>query len=389
MNKKVYPFKFLDAYEQKDKDIFFGREEEIDQLYEMLFQTDLLLIYGASGTGKTSLIQCGLANKFKPYDWFPISIRRKSNLNDSLHQALQDVIGSDQKAEADDDFESIFTQAEEVISPLEKQLKDIYLQHFRPIYLIFDQFEELYVLGSKPEQQAFVRTVREIMRIEQPVKILLSIREEYLGSLYEFEKDVPELLRKKLRIEAMNLDKVRQVLEGINQNPNTIVKLQGSESEKKQFTELLFKKIQGEEKGLFIQLPYLQVFLDKLYRQITQDDKFQKEAEFSLTELQKIGDMGNVLRDFLENQIIRIAQKLKVKDDNIWKILSPFATLEGTKEPLSETMLHEALTPELQRLSVSALQAFENARILRYSEKDQLYEVAHDTLAKQIAAKRS
>ena len=63
---KKYPFKFLDAYSQADHDFFFGREEEVAALYEMVFQTDILLVYGASGTGKTSLIQCGLANKFQP-----------------------------------------------------------------------------------------------------------------------------------------------------------------------------------------------------------------------------------------------------------------------------------------------------------------------------------
>ena len=60
------PFKFLDAYDSQDKEIFFGREEEIEQLYKLIFQTNLMLVYGQSGTGKTSLIQCGLANRFKP-----------------------------------------------------------------------------------------------------------------------------------------------------------------------------------------------------------------------------------------------------------------------------------------------------------------------------------
>ena len=82
--KKRYPFKFLDAYTQEDKDIFFGRKDEITSLYEMVFQTDLILVYGASGTGKTSLIQCGLASKFQSHDWLEIYIRRGNNLNDSL-----------------------------------------------------------------------------------------------------------------------------------------------------------------------------------------------------------------------------------------------------------------------------------------------------------------
>lgn len=380
----LYPFKFLDAYTPEDKEIFFGRDMEIQQLYEMLFQTNLVLVYGVSGTGKTSLIQCGLANKFETYDWLPITIRRKSNLNDSLAEALEALSAEEEADELDALFE------EDNLSGFAKQLKDIYAEYSRPIYLIFDQFEELYVLGKQAEQEAFVQTVKEVLQSEQPVKILFSIREEYLGFLYEFEKQVPQLLQYKLRVEAMNLEKVREVLYGIDENKNTNVTLAGDTSAKEAFSEALFHKIKGEEKGLFIQLPYLQVFLDKLYRQITQDDTFQEEATFSLAELQKIGDIGNVLRDFLEEQVIRIAQKLKLKDDIVWKILSPFATLEGTKEPLSEAMLKDKLkSPDLQQLTSTAIEEFVNARILRYSEKDELYEVAHDSLAKQIASKRS
>ena len=70
------PFKFLDAYNKEDKDIFFGRDEEVEQLYELVFQSNLTLVYGQSGTGKTSLVQCGLANRFAASDWFNVYIRR-------------------------------------------------------------------------------------------------------------------------------------------------------------------------------------------------------------------------------------------------------------------------------------------------------------------------
>ena len=81
---KRYPFKFLDAYTREDAAFFFGREEEIEALYAMVFQTDLILVHGASGTGKTSLIQCGLASKFQPYDWLALNVRRGKDLNASL-----------------------------------------------------------------------------------------------------------------------------------------------------------------------------------------------------------------------------------------------------------------------------------------------------------------
>src|SRR5437763_1902376 len=91
---KRYPFKFLDAYSMEDTDIFFGRDEEIEILYEMVFQTSILLIYGASGTGKTSLIQCGLASKFQSHDWLALTIRRGSNINAAFEKALADAGGT-------------------------------------------------------------------------------------------------------------------------------------------------------------------------------------------------------------------------------------------------------------------------------------------------------
>src|SRR4051794_40490920 len=91
---KKYPFKFLDAYSREDTGIFFGRDEEIDALYEMIFQSSILLIYGASGTGKTSLIQCGLASRFETHDWLALTIRRGNNINVAVEKALADAGGT-------------------------------------------------------------------------------------------------------------------------------------------------------------------------------------------------------------------------------------------------------------------------------------------------------
>ncbi|MEO1256483.1 MAG: ATP-binding protein, partial [Bacteroidota bacterium] len=92
--QKKYPFKFLESYQREDADIFFGRQAEVDALYEMVFQTDLLLLYGASGTGKTSLIRCGLASRFATHDWMPIFVRRgQFGLNRALEEALEKAGG--------------------------------------------------------------------------------------------------------------------------------------------------------------------------------------------------------------------------------------------------------------------------------------------------------
>lgn len=390
---KRYPFKFLDSYTREDAAIFFGREEEVASLYEMVFQTDLILVYGASGTGKTSLIQCGLASKFQSHDWLDLYIRRGNNLNDSFEKALEAAGGKVESEEdnldwLDEDWtaegESTTATAQ---SPLAKSLKAIYLKHFKPIYLIFDQFEELYILGDKTEQDIFVETVKELLQVEQPVKLIISIREEYLGYLYEFEKAVPELLRKKLRVEPMNLDKVKTVVQSIGKSKESLVSLKAGEEAA--IAETIFEKIKGEEKKLSIPLPYLQVFLDKLYLEITADESRETAAEYSLDALAKMKDIDNVLRDFLDEQVVKTARDLGQTPDTIWRILSPFVTLEGTKEPLSLAALQQRFKELPDSLITNVLQAFVKSRILRYTEEEQLYEIAHDSLALQIHAKRS
>ena len=384
---KKYPFKFLDSYKQDDTDIFFGRDEEIAALYEMIFQTSILLIYGASGTGKTSLIQCGLAGKFKSYDWLPIMVRRGNNINASLEKQLSDAGGNDI-----DEDDLATKDPSKKLTGLGRLIKGVYINNYKPIYLIFDQFEELYVLGTKDEQKIFIESVKEILNADQPVKMIFSIREEYLGYLYDFEKEVPQLLRKKLRIEPMTLDKVKDVLKGINNYKLSNVKIK--EDELDAITQEIFERIKGKKKTLTIQLPYLQVFLDKLYIETTGDESRQADAIITMEVLNRIGDIGDVLRNFLEEQVKKISEKLSsdnnmVTPEIIWKILSPFCTLEGTKVPISKKDLAERLPHLDATLINSAVDNFVNSRIVIFSENENLYELAHDSLALRIAEKRS
>src|SRR4030042_5683037 len=113
------PFKFLDAYAKEDKDIFFGRDNEIEELYQKVFGNKLLLVCGISGTGKTSLINCGLANKFEESDWLPINVRRGYDISASLKAGISKMALTPIK-----DSQSII-----------RQLQSLYLDHFKPIYL--------------------------------------------------------------------------------------------------------------------------------------------------------------------------------------------------------------------------------------------------------------
>jgi hypothetical protein len=401
---KKYPLKFLDSYTKADTDIFFGRNEEVDALYEMIFQTDILLLYGASGTGKTSLIQCGLASRFESHDWLDLYIRRGADINESLKNTLNTAGGTVEEDTdwLDMDLEETEVVIEKPLTDLQRQLKTIYLNAFRPIYLIFDQFEELYILGNRAEQQEFVENVKAILALEQPVKMIFSIREEYLGYLYDFERDVPQLLKKKLRVEPMNITKVQEVIAGTTTSEDSNITVK--KGELSAFTEIVFEKLQGKDeagntkKRITIDLPYLQVFLDKIYLEITKDNTRTAEAEFSLAALENIGEIDDVLRAFLEEQVVAITQQLRpkhltLKAEHIWKILSPFVTLDGTKEPISTEVISDKVKNTVENsqadLTAAIIESLVKSKIIRYLETNETYEIAHDSLAAKIADKRS
>ena len=410
---KKYPFKFLDAYTREDRDIFFGRDQEIDELYRMVFQTNLLLVYGASGTGKTSIIRCGLANRFKASQWLDLYIRRGENINQSLLESIEknipEMAQMAPEAGEMDWFEAMVDTASkpdypelsaiDSDHPVAQALRTLYLASFTPVYLIFDQFEELYTLGGEAEQEAFTETIVELVRLPLPVKVILVMREEYLAKLYELEMAVPQLRHKKLRIEPMDLPRVEEViLHATLHNEHSNISL--NKGEEREIARAIIEKIR--EGDVNIKLPYLQVFMDRLYELATGEAVArEKPANLSLDLVHQAGFIGGVLADFIERQNQLIYQQLsntygQLPEDIVWRLLSPFATVDGTKVPIQQSDLKrlQKLLPETIQTSgkafiKTAIAALENARILRFRKEEQTYEVAHDTLAQQIAEKRS
>ena len=201
------PYKFLDSYSKEDRDIFFGRDKEIEELYSRIFESRILIVYGTSGTGKSSLINCGLANKFNDSDWLPVSIRRGTDINrsliDSLAKTALTELPQQWKRQSGNNSDNII-----------KIIRSIYLDHFKPVFLIFDQFEELFIFGSADEKNELIGSVRNILNSDLQCRFIFSIREEYLAGLTEFEKMIPSFLANRIRIEKMTRQNAIKVIEG-------------------------------------------------------------------------------------------------------------------------------------------------------------------------------
>lgn len=355
---KTSPFKFLDSFTKEDKDIFFGREKEIEEIYSRVFQSNLLLVYGASGTGKTSLIQCGLANKFNDSDWLPIIIRRGNNINDSLKSHLNQLA---------------LTPIKES-NTLKKNIQSLYLDHFKPLYLIFDQFEELFIFGKPEEIKQFVSDVTSIIKSDLQCKFIFVIRGEYLQNLTVFEDELPEFFNNRIRIEKMTRSNATEAVIG----PCRIANIKVEEG----FAQNLLEKLSPDKAE--VELTYLQVFLDKLYKKAIEKNPLQ--PEFSNQLLNQLGQISDVLSDFLEEQIAKIPDS-----ETALTVLKSFVSLEGTKKQMNVEEIEKFASSLGKIISKDKIELFlhqfVDLRILRDKDESGNYELRHDSLATKIYEK--
>ena len=355
------PFKFLDAYGAQDSSVFFGRDEEIEALYRLLGESRLVLVYGQSGTGKTSLVQCGLTKKFSPTNWLPLTVRRGDDIGAALGQVLSAA----------------------AITPLAPgtgtvaAIRSVFLDHLRPVFLIFDQFEELYVLGSKAEQEAFYATVKAVLDADVSCRVIVLLREEYLAALDPFEREVPALFDKRLRVEVMTNSNVEKVILGTTA-AHDITLEHGAAT-----ARLIIDQL--DDKRIGVQLAYLQVYLDHLYRAAA---KGGGPITFTDAAIAEAGKLGDVMAGFLAEQehAIETALGAQVPPGGIGRLLEEFVSADGTKQPSTYDQVLARIpsaAPWLQR----AIDLLQSSRLLR--QVDGHYELAHDALAGRIAERRS
>jgi WD40 repeat protein len=357
------PFKFLDSYTREDRDIFFGREREIEELYHRVFESKIMLVYGVSGTGKSSLINCGLANKFQDTDWLPINVRRAGDILQSMAFAIQQA--------------AITPVESENLNPkfFKKAVTSLYLDHYKPVFFIFDQIEELFIFGNRQEQKEFFQLVKALLESELSCRFIFVLRKEYLADVSEFERLIPTLMANRVNIERMTLSNASQAIEG----PCKVSNIQLEEG----FSEALLEKLSPGSTE--VELTYLQVFLDKLYHMAAKDNA-GGTLNFSKSLLEKTGNVSDLLGSFLDEQI-----SLLDDPDTSLAVLKSFVSVKGTKRQMSSEEIQDYAQTLGKPIEGNALQeliqTFINLRILRDKDQNNRYELRHDALAEKIYEK--
>jgi WD40 repeat protein len=202
------PFPGLRPFEEDEEYLFFGRENQVDAMVDKLAATRFLAVVGTSGSGKSSLVNCGLRPGLhrglmarSGTAWRMAQFRPGSDPMRAMAQALakDGVLFRDYQAAG-------LTLAEIVDTTLRMSklgLIDIYEQaqlgEDVNLLIVVDQFEELFryrqfgagyqenVYGMSEGAAAFVNLLLEATaQTKYPIYVVLTMRSDFLGDCTQF-----------------------------------------------------------------------------------------------------------------------------------------------------------------------------------------------------------
>ncbi|MGF1512465.1 MAG: hypothetical protein ACFB5Z_02040 [Elainellaceae cyanobacterium] len=160
-----------------------GRQADIDRLVNRLGRNDnrLTVLYGQSGVGKSSILVAGLIPTLErstigSRETLPVLLQVYTDWRENLHEALLQALG-EQRIPLEDEPE--LSTLGQLAGNDERNLTTV---------VIFDQFEEFYSACKRPHQRReFYLFLKACLDIPY-VKVILSLREDYLHSLLEITR---------------------------------------------------------------------------------------------------------------------------------------------------------------------------------------------------------
>lgn len=321
----------LESYNESNSNIFFGRDEEIQQLSNDIFHNIQTVIYGPSGTGKTSIIRAGIFKVAREKGYFPIYIRLvHGDLKTKKKYYLQIIEGVETEAKAHDiDIENTTQYINKegnsfVCGSLWEYLhcNEFWSKDNYPIIplIVIDQFEELFTLCSdRKEQSDFFEQISDLCdnkipsyikdyvndrkneRIEYSetvnYRFVISLREDFLARLEELSENIPALKRNRFSLQCINEE---QALEIITKPSPGLV----SEEVAIQIIERVTNKKYHEDftlhdqPDIFVEPSILSLFCSEL-------DKKRRIQALDVISPNLIGEFGdNIINDFYIESLV-------------------------------------------------------------------------------------
>ncbi len=377
------PYKFLDYFTSDDADIFCGREAEIQLVFRLALSRTMLTLFGASGSGKTSLLLAGVLPRFEHEGYKTIYLR---TFDDPLSLLRHAILAE--------------TEREDKSTSGLRSLLRTCLDPNDRLVIVFDQFEEFFLRLSSTSRRIFFHELAAILaQPEREVRVILSLREDYLAHLDEARVEFPHILESSFRLTALDRTNAYVAITEPATRAGMIVE-----------QALVDALVGGAGRGSGDLLEAdgrvppaaLQIVLDRLYMQALPHNYDQNgppslDLKLTLTQYLELGGASAILANYADESLYKLQDFLPGTTTDLGRaILKAMVTSQATKAALTQAeildMLEEMdLIQSSNPWDVEAVEktrlGLEHARLLRGFEQAgvALYELSSQYLAARIA----
>lgn len=201
-HKGQYRYPGAQPFTRNQQNIFFGREKDIEGLYQLMSVEQLVVLYSKSGLGKSSLLNAGLIPKIEEEGLYePITFRFGAYMEGKKETPIgisQQTLGKNIKSD------SFLEKVVKDKNSLWYQLKNRWLhaKNKKGYILIFDQFEELFTYPKEAIRDFKLQLV-EALNSTIPQEIRKQVEKEFAKNPGFLSADEYELMATPIRLKVI------------------------------------------------------------------------------------------------------------------------------------------------------------------------------------------
>lgn len=401
-----YPGAHPFAADRLSMKLFFGRERESVALTNQILANRLVVLFARSGLGKTSLLNAGVAERLRDERFLPLSVR----LNDTKAGPVQSVYA---KIDAECQRQGVEYVPGRRLSlwhffkTAEFWGDDVLLT---PV-LILDQFEELFTLQSEDQRGTFLDQLSFLVRgvcppvkaagdyeetpvddgslsvlsdAPPPVRVVISLREDFLACLDEVADRLPQILDERYRLTPLTRETAAKAIEGpadVEDLALATHPFQIDEPTKATILDFLAQRAAGGtgRAGNSVEPFQLQLICQHIESAAAEKQKGRGARERVTVTLADIGGragLRRILKEFYKRQLLAVPGLVQRR--RVGKLCSEhLITPQGRRVRMEETEIERLL-----RIKPSTLRALVDQRLLRADQSADgiYYELSHDSL---------
>ena len=209
------PFKGLAFFDEADADLFFGREALTARLVDHLRASPLLMvIVGASGSGKSSIVRAGLIPALKKGGPFADSAARRFKIMTPTAQPLRALAETwAHGADAAALWADMSRTPQSLRRYIQRELKSASVPR---AVLVVDQFEELFALCHDDfERETFIDNLLALIapEAENSLTLIMTLRADFYSYVAQYPELREAIARQQIFIGAMLAEELRRAIE--------------------------------------------------------------------------------------------------------------------------------------------------------------------------------